>query len=111
MEDKMKTFKQHKCIPKIDKETGIYRYPKDKTKPSGYADSKDIPPEYWSKIKFIVDSEQSKDQLLKALEYIHYLGEIDSDLMAVNILMHMYLFPGSVEVRPDYNFDVGSERK
>lgn len=59
--------------------------------------------------QIIVDSEQSKDQILKALEYLHY-EDIDTDLMAVNSLVHHYLFPGSIEVNPDYDFNVGQQR-
>lgn len=99
----MKTFNEYKNIPKLDESTGIYRYPKDDTNPNRYAEAKNIPPEYFPKIKIIVDSEQSKEQILKALEYLHY-EDIDTDLMAVNCLVHHYLYPGSVEVNPDYNF-------
>lgn len=105
----MKTFKQHQAIPKVDKKTGMYRYPKYKNKPGGYADSKDIPEEFWPKVKIIIDSEQSKDQLLKAIEHIHY-SDVDNDYMAVNSLMHLYLFPGSIEVKPDYDFNLGDQR-
>ena len=105
----MKTFQEHKNIPKTDKKTGLFKYPKDKKKPGGYSDAKDIPTEYFPKVKIIVDSEQSKDQILKALEYLHY-ADIDTDLMAVNGLVHLYLFPGAVEVKPDYDFNVGEQR-
>lgn len=105
----MKTFDEHKKIPKLDESTGLYRYPTDESKPGGYVEAKDIPPEFFPKIKIIVDSEQSKDQILKALEYLHY-EDIDTDLMAVNSLVHHYLFPGSIEVNPDYDFNVGQQR-
>lgn len=106
----MKTFKEYKNIPKADKETGLYVYPEDKSAPHGHADSKSIPPEFFPKIKIIVDSEQSKDQVLKALEYLHY-QDIDMDLMAVNGLVHLYLYSDSVEVKPDYEFKYTERNK
>ena len=66
--------------------------------------------QYFPKIKIITDSEDSKEQLLKALEYIHNLNCVNSDYIAVNSLMHYYLFPGSIEVKPDYDFDPGPQR-
>ena len=87
--------------PSIDKETGMYMYPKN---------TENISDNFWSKIKIIVNSEGSKQQVLKALEYIHNLECIDSDFMPVNSLMHLYLYPDSVEVKPDYNFDYGKPR-
>jgi hypothetical protein len=100
----MKTKKQKlNEIPRLDKKTGLYRYPKDLRALPNLAS-------YFPKVKIVVDSEQSKEQVLKAIEYIHYLECIDSDFMAVNAFMHLYLFPGSVEVDPNRDFDYGPHR-
>lgn len=104
---KIKKFKENieYVSPLKDDETGLYIYPGEDNE----VKAKDIPSEYFPKVKIIVDSEQSKEQILKALEYIHYLSCIDSKFMAVNSIMHMYLFPDSVEVNVDYNFDYGKQ--
>ena len=55
----------------------------------------------WGKItKIVVPTEEDKKQLLLASEYIHYLGDIDSDYMMVNTLMHLYEHPDWIEVQP-----------
>lgn len=87
--------------PKKDNRTGLFMYPPGEEMPD---------PEFFPKIRIIVDSEQSKEQLLRAIEYIHYLGCIDSDYIAVNCLMHHYLYPDSIEVNPEQNFDYGEMR-
>ena len=46
----MKTYKEYSMIPKMDKKTGLYKYPVDKSKPGGCCDAKDIPPEFFPKI-------------------------------------------------------------
>ena len=57
-------------------------------------------PQTWPKIiKIIVDNEDSKQQLLKASEYIHNLYTINSDFMMVNTLMHLYMAPDLIEVQ------------
>ena len=89
--------------PEKDQETGMYVYPKN-------VDPKKIPSNFWPKIKIVVDSEESKEQMLKAIEYIHCLECIDPNFMPVNSLMHLYLFPDSVEVKSDYDFDLGEQR-
>ena len=54
----------------------------------------------WGKItKIVVPTEEDKKQLLLASEYIHYLGDIDSDYMMVNTLMHLYEHPDWIEVQ------------
>lgn len=97
----MKTKKQTSDIPKLDKKTGLYKYPKEINMRTS---------KYFPMVKIVVDSEQSKQQILNAIEYIHNLECIDSDFMAVNSLMHLYLYPDSVEVRPDYDFNLGAQR-
>lgn len=54
----------------------------------------------WGKIsKITVPTEEDKEQLLLACEYIHNLKDIDSDYMMVNMLMHLYEHPDLVEVQ------------
>jgi hypothetical protein len=68
--------------------------------------------------KLIVKTEEEKQEFLKASEYIHYLSfsgyktrfgkkgyeSCDSDIMAVNWFMHLYVSPDAIEVRPDESF-------
>jgi len=49
--------------------------------------------------KIIVPTEQDKQQLLAAFEYIHYLSDIDPDYMAVNTIMHIYTRPDLIEIQ------------
>ena len=95
-------------MPKLDRKTGLYKYPREK-KGKHNIDVARIPTEYFPKIKIIVDSEQSKEQVLKALEHLHS-SDIDTDLIAVNSLVHTYLFPDLVQVKPDYDFNPGKQR-
>lgn len=49
----------------------------------------------------IVHSEEEKKQWLEASRYIHNLRYIDSEHNdAVNTIMHLYLAPYLIEVRP-----------
>jgi hypothetical protein len=45
-----------------------------------------------------VNSEESKEQLVKALEYIHDLCDIDTNFIAVNELIHLYCYPSNIVV-------------
>jgi hypothetical protein len=54
---------------------------------------------FLGEIKIVVESDQAKEQLLLALEYIHDLREIDTDFMAVNALVHLYQQPNCIEVK------------
>ena len=48
----------------------------------------------WMEIKsVVVNSEQAKEQLLKASEYIHNLRKLDTDIHMVNIVAHLYCRP------------------
>lgn len=96
-----KKAKTSSDIPKLDKKTGLYKYPEVINSRSA---------KYFPMVKIIVDSEQSKEQILNAIEYIHNLECVNSDYMAVNSLMHLYLYPDAVEVRPDYDFNLGEPR-
>jgi hypothetical protein len=68
---------------------GMERYPEDGT-----------PPNYVAITKIVVPTQRDKDELLRAIEYIHYLRELDTDYIAVNTLAHMYLRPELIEVAP-----------
>lgn len=46
----------------------------------------------------VVGSEQAKEQLLLAIRYLHDLRNIDTDIAAVNELVHMYHVPGRITV-------------
>jgi hypothetical protein len=48
--------------------------------------------------KITVPTEYDKKQLLKAFEYIHDLRNINTDLLAVNTICHLYLNPELIEV-------------
>ena len=50
-------------------------------------------------VKIIVSSEHDKEQLLKALHYLHDCY-IDTDFIAVNALVHIYEAPELIEVKP-----------
>ena len=53
----------------------------------------------WCNIKeIVVDSEESKQQLIAAIHYLHD-AEIDTDYLAVNSLVHMYQFPEKIKVK------------
>jgi len=49
--------------------------------------------------EIVVNSEYAKEQLLMALEYLHYLRGIDTDYVAVNELTHLYLSPELITVK------------
>ena len=106
---KFQEFNESKkfVVPRKDKKTGMYKYPKEMLNPRNM--NVTIPLEYWPKMKMIVNSEETKEQILAAIEHIHY-SDADGDFIAVNCLRHMYLHPGFVEVDPDYDFDCGPER-
>lgn len=48
--------------------------------------------------KIIVPTEYDKQQLLEAFRYIHD-RDIDTELMAVNTIAHLYLHPDMIEVQ------------
>lgn len=49
--------------------------------------------------EIVVPSQEDKDQLLKAFEYIHNLRTIDTDFLAVNTIIHMYETPERIKVK------------
>lgn len=49
--------------------------------------------------KIIVPTERDKEQLLKALKYIHDSRCIDTEYYAVNTLAHIHLVPHLIEVQ------------
>ncbi len=72
-----------------------------------YPEDENTPIEFVKLKKIIVESEDDKKELLEAFEYLHnfcvedrmgdYIG-LDNDNIAVNLLMHLYLNPETIEV-------------
>lgn len=48
--------------------------------------------------KIVVNSEEAKNQLIRALEYLHDLRNVDTDYLAVNHLVHLYTLPERIVV-------------
>jgi hypothetical protein len=64
-----------------------------------YDESKPVSEQKYVRItKIVVPTNEDKQQLLAAFRYIHDLHEIDTDIMAVNTLAHMYLAEDLIEV-------------
>jgi len=55
--------------------------------------------------EIIVPDEYSKEQLLLALKYVHDIRTLDTDILAVNTLAHMYQVPDRITVNPNHNFE------
>ena len=54
----------------------------------------------WIKLKkIVVETEEDKQQLLLASEYIHGLRNVDTDYMGANMLAHLYTNPELIEVQ------------
>lgn len=51
-------------------------------------------------MQIFVGTEEDKQQLLLALEYLHNMRETDTDYTAVNYLVHTYLHPELIRVKP-----------
>ena len=68
---------------------GLERYPTDENEKN----------EFVTISKIIVPTERDKEQLLKALKYIHDNPYIDKEYYAVNTLSHMYQVPNLIEVQ------------
>lgn len=51
----------------------------------------------------VVGSEQAKEQLLLAIRYLHDLRNIDTDIAAINELVHLYHVPSRITVMDDNN--------
>ncbi len=49
--------------------------------------------------KIIVETEEDKQQLLLASEYIHGLRNIDTGYMGANLIAHLYHCPDLIEVQ------------
>lgn len=71
---------------------GLERYPTD-------GDTKN---DFVTISKIIVPTERDKEQLLKALKYIHDSRCIDTEYYAVNTLTHIYNIPHLIEVQKYY---------
>jgi len=67
---------------------GLKRYNK-KTKDTYYG------------VKVVVNSEEAKEQLLIASNYIHNLPNIDTDFIAINLLAHLYTTPDMIVVEDE----------
>jgi hypothetical protein len=65
-------------IEQLDYPIGLKRYPND-------MNNFKCP-----KFKIVVDSEETKEQFILALKYIHDLGEVDTDFVLVNQIAHVY---------------------
>lgn len=88
MKKKHKLFKKHKTIRTPNLVQGMERYDDSKVE------------QKWVKItEIVVPTEYDKEQLLLAIEYIHYLRNIDTDYMGVNYLSHLYLTPDLITVK------------
>jgi hypothetical protein len=48
--------------------------------------------------KIVVPTEFDKEQLIRAFKYLHDNRTIDTDLLAVNTIVHMYQNPGLIVV-------------
>lgn len=56
-------------------------------------------PMYVAITEIVVPTERDKDQLLRAIKYLHDNRTIDTDFYAVNSLVHMYRAPDRIKVR------------
>ena len=58
---------------------------------------------YCDLVKIVVRSPEDKEQLLLASEYIHGLRQLDTGIVAVNLIAHLYQCPDLIEVLPEEN--------
>ncbi len=56
-------------------------------------------PQYVAITEIVVPTERDKDQLLRAIKYLHDNRTIDTNYYAVNTLVHMYNVPELIRVR------------
>ena len=54
--------------------------------------------------KIVVATEADKKQLLEASYTIHNFQELDTDLVPLNLLAHIYITPWMIEVNPKAKF-------
>lgn len=54
----------------------------------------------WTKFKIVVPTENDKDELIEAIEHIHF-AEIDTDFVTVNQIAHEYLEGNNIIVSED----------
>jgi hypothetical protein len=59
-----------------------------------------VEPDWLRMTEIVVPTERDKAQLLAAFEYLHDNRTIDTDFMAVNLLVHTYMNPELIKVRP-----------
>lgn len=55
-------------------------------------------PHYVEIVKIIVKDEANKKQLLLASKYLHDLRNIDTNLQAINTIVHLYEHPDLIEI-------------
>lgn len=58
-----------------------------------------IEPDWLRLTEIVVPTERDKQQLLQAFKYLHDNRTIDTDFMAVNLLVHTYENPDLIKVR------------
>ena len=65
-----------------------------------YDENKKSEEQKWVSIsKILVPTLEDKQQLLAAFKYLHDLNEIDTDILAVNTIAHLYHNPDLIEVQ------------
>ena len=91
MSDKEFATSSRHSLSKLARESTMHRYDEEK------GDN-----QKWVNLtKIVVPTQADKDQILLALEYMHDLREIDTDILAVNLLAHLYLRPDLIEVEDE----------
>lgn len=56
-------------------------------------------PQFVDITEIVVPTERDKEQLLRAIQYLHDNRTIDTDYYGVNTLVHMYCVPERIKVR------------
>lgn len=62
-----------------------------------YEDYKDSVPKMF-KFKIIVPDKETKDEMTKAMKYLHNLFDLDTDYILVNQFVHGYLEQGIIQI-------------
>ena len=90
-----KKIKQLKMCQKPKHECWNYKYITQHLE--RYVEGQDT--QNWVSIpKILTATQRDKEQILLALEYLHNNWTIDSDFIAVNLLIHLYEHPECIEV-------------
>lgn len=56
---------------------------------------------WFNLVRIVVKTEEDKEQLIRASYYLHNLEDIDTDIMAVGFLAHLYQMPNLIEVEDE----------